>query len=671
MKYSIKNICLQACLLAGGALAFSSCNDFLDRKPLSQVTPEAYFTTVDHFAAYSIYYYTSQFPSHAGYGAGITNNDGGTDNMVAGDYSSRYEKGAWKVPSSSSSWSFSGIRYCNYFFETAVPKYEAGQVAGNDDEVRHYIGEMHFMRALIYYNFLKTYGDYPIITEVLPDEKEVLMEKSVRQPRNLVARFILGELDKAADLMYDKGFENNTRLNKQCALLLKSRVALYEASFEKYHAGTGRVPGDATWPGKALHPDFTLDVNAEVNFFLDEAIAAAEKVADVVTLTPNTKVADPASPDITSGWNPYFEMFASVDLSGYDEVLFWREYAKTGSYSVTHGTPAWVASGSNNGMLKGYVESFLMENGMPWYASNSEAPYKGDATIDNVKENRDNRLDLFLFSESNYVPVYSTDAPGTVKYFTPHPVSNRQEMRDMTGYRLRKYASFDMAQNVWGKAESTTGCIIYRGVEAYLNYIEAYYMKNGSISGKASQYWRAVRERAGVNPDYQKTIAATDMSKETDWGKYSGEQTVDATLLNIRRERRCEFIGEGMRWDDLVRWRSMDHMLTQKFIPEGCNFWDEIYKIADKDENGADIEFKDDGAVGANISSRAYKYLRPYSVLRDNNPAFDGYTWAKANYLSPVPIREIELLSPDENVETSVIYQNPYWPNTIGGTALE
>lgn len=671
MKYSIKNICLQACLLAGGALAFSSCNDFLDRKPLSQVTPEAYFTTVDHFAAYSIYYYTSQFPSHAGYGAGITNNDGGTDNMVAGDYSSRYEKGAWKVPSSSSSWSFSGIRYCNYFFETAVPKYEAGQVAGNDDEVRHYIGEMHFMRALIYYNFLKTYGDYPIITEVLPDEKEVLMEKSVRQPRNLVARFILGELDKAADLMYDKGFENNTRLNKQCALLLKSRVALYEASFEKYHAGTGRVPGDATWPGKALHPDFTLDVNAEVNFFLDEAIAAAEKVADVVTLTPNTKVADPASPDITSGWNPYFEMFASVDLSGYDEVLFWREYAKTGSYSVTHGTPAWVASGSNNGMLKGYVESFLMENGMPWYASNSEAPYKGDATIDNVKENRDNRLDLFLFSESNYVPVYSTDAPGTVKYFTPHPVSNRQEMRDMTGYRLRKYASFDMAQNVWGKAESTTGCIIYRGVEAYLNYIEAYYMKNGSISGKASQYWRAVRERAGVNPDYQKTIAATDMSKETDWGKYSGEQTVDATLLNIRRERRCEFIGEGMRWDDLVRWRSMDHMLTQKFIPEGCNFWDEIYKIADKDENGADIEFKDDGAVGANISSRAYKYLRPYSVLRDNNPVFDGYTWAKANYLSPVPIREIELLSPDENVETSVIYQNPYWPNTIGGTALE
>lgn len=34
---------------------------------------------------------------------------------------------------------------------------------------------------------------------------------------------------------------NNNRLNKQCALLIKSRVALYEATFEKYHQGTGRV----------------------------------------------------------------------------------------------------------------------------------------------------------------------------------------------------------------------------------------------------------------------------------------------------------------------------------------------------------------------------------------------------------------------------------------------
>ena len=161
------------------------------------------------------------------------------------------------------------------------------------------------------------------------------------------------------------------------------------------------------------------------------------------------------------------------------------------------------------------------------------------------------------------------------------------------------------------------------------------------------------------------------MNKETDWAKKSGDETVDATLLNIRRERRCEFIGEDMRYNDLIRWRAMDDMLSKKFIPEGCNFWDELYKVANKDKNGAEIEYRYTGSEGSNISDPSFKYLRPYSVMKDNNPVYDGYTWAKANYLSPLPIREIELLSPDENVETSVLYQNPYWPTTINGTAIE
>ena len=96
---------------------------------------EAVSYTHLHFAAYSIARYQNYFPSHGGYGAGIANNDGGKDNMVAGGRSSRYVKGLWKVPSSDGNWSFSNIRYCNYFFENAVPKYEAGEVAGADADI--------------------------------------------------------------------------------------------------------------------------------------------------------------------------------------------------------------------------------------------------------------------------------------------------------------------------------------------------------------------------------------------------------------------------------------------------------------------------------------------------------------------------------------------------------
>ena len=82
MKLKIKNLFVQACFVAGGVMALTSCNDFLDREPRSSVTPEVYFQTVDHFAAYSIARYQNYFPSHGGYGAGIANNDGGTDNMA-------------------------------------------------------------------------------------------------------------------------------------------------------------------------------------------------------------------------------------------------------------------------------------------------------------------------------------------------------------------------------------------------------------------------------------------------------------------------------------------------------------------------------------------------------------------------------------------------------------
>ena len=396
---------------------------------------------------------------------------------------------------------------------------------------------------------------------------------------------------------------------------------------------------------------------------------AAKQVADKVTLTSNTMVLDqnPLSP--STGWNPYFEMFASQDLSGIDEVLMWKDYGSVGTTNITSGVSAYIVTGSYNGLLKGYVESFLMEDGLPIYASSSEKPYKGDNTLDDVKANRDGRLQLFVFGESNNLPILSTGNDDVHQFLPVLAPKRANEMGDMTGYRMRKGESFDKTQNVYGKAEGTIGQILFRGVEAHLNYIEAQYLKDGNIDETSNKYWRLVRERAGVDPDYNKTIAATNMNIEAkgDWGAYSQGKLIDATMYNIRRERRCEFIGEAMRWDDLVRWSAMDQLITTPFIPEGCNFWTSMYEKAIYDGEGyaetnivTYIEGPDNEK--ANISSRSEsKYIRPYRILR-NNPVFDGYTWMNAHYNSPIPIREIELLSPDESVDTSVFYQTWGWP---------
>ena len=100
-----------------------------------------------------------------------------------------------------------------------------------------------------------------------------------------------------------------------------------------------------------------------------------------------------------------------------------------------------------------------------------------------------------------------------------------------------------------------------------LNYMEASYEKNNTIDATAQAYWNALRNRAAITAPIQTTIAATNMSYESntsrksyDWGAFSAGKAIDATLYSIRRERRSELAGEGYRMDDLKRWASMDQV---------------------------------------------------------------------------------------------------------------
>ena len=234
------------------------------------------------------------------------------------------------------------------------------------------------------------------------------------------------------------------------------------------------------------------------------------------------------------------------------------------------------------------------------------------------------------------------------------------ENKNTTGYCLRKGLNQD--PNMGATLPSNTGCVIFRAAEAYLNYIEAHYVLNNSLDAKSIAYWKALRNRAGVDNDIQKTIAATDLSKENDFAVYSGDQQVDATLYNIRRERRSEFIAEGLRLDDLYRWRALDRM--KDYQVEGFNLWDEQYKLYD--------DLKPEGeADEPNVSSsNSSKYLRPYQIHR-NNKAFNGYTFMKAHYLAPIAYDVIRLSTPEKggDISTAYIYQNPGWEVQAGTSA--
>lgn len=644
------------------AILFSNilcgCNDNLEITPPSSIIPEDYLTEESQLDSYIINRYTA-LPNCGG-GVGL---DNGTDNEAGMSYSSRYTEGDWKVGETGGDWNFEEIYQLNYFLSRVLPLYREGKISGSKENIEHYIGEAYFLRALAYYNKLVALGDFPIIREPLVDNLELLTNASKRQPRNEVARFIISDLDSAAMLMKSTAPDGKkNRMYKDIAYLMKSRVALFEGTWLKYFKGTAFVPNGEGWPGATReynqgyeYPSGNID--NEIQWFLDQAIETADLIASKYTLTDNSGVLMQGVGDT----NPYVEQFSAMDMSGYDEILLWRDFDK--GKGIVHNRPVDAGSTCTGvGLTRGLVQSFLMNDGLPYYAS---PLYEGDNSTESVVINRDDRIRLFM-KQPGMINIWLNVGQGThgvpVESELPNITTGVYTFRNNTGYLSRKYWYWDHAycNNMQGE----TGVHIFRAAEAYLNYIEAYYERYGSLDGKADQYWKALRRRAHVDEDYNKTIQATDMQKEAelDWTAYSGGKILnDATLFNIRRERRNEFLNEGFRYTDLRRWRSMDQMLTKKYHIEGFKLWNtdmpEKYAAA-----GTELIYDQD--PNSNVSSPALSdYLRPYEILK-NNRAYEGYGWHMAHYLSPIAMQHFMITSTSDpdNYSDSPIYQNPYWP---------
>ena len=191
-------------ILAGGLVGLSSCNDFLDLEPLDKVTPNNYLWSEADLASYAIKGY--DFPAHEEkYTIGSWGNDNATDNQASSGYDNKWLPGQWKVPESikedDDPWNFKKIRNANYFIETVMPRYNSKSIQGDDNNIRHYIGEVYLQRAWNYFSKLQKLGDFPIIKNTLIDEEGELIEASKRSPRNEVAHFIINDLDSALMLL--------------------------------------------------------------------------------------------------------------------------------------------------------------------------------------------------------------------------------------------------------------------------------------------------------------------------------------------------------------------------------------------------------------------------------------------------------------------------------------
>lgn len=625
--------------MAVAAMAITSCDSYIDQSPQDFSDETAFYHSANDLKIAANNFY-GILPANNSFWGGTYTTDVNSDNQQSSGANNLFYRGEKRTPTMTSgqAWYFSNLRAINYF----IYKIEGheDEMTGGRDLVDHYLGEGYFFRALDRYNRLVQLGDFPLFDNMLSDEKEELLEASKRSPRNMVARAIIADLDKAIDRLKENAPESG-RITKDAALTLKARVALFEATWEKYHANTCFVPGNAKWPGKDMWPDFKFpagSAEAEINWFLDRAINAADSVASHRRLNVD--------------YQAMFNSFGTV-FGDDDEVILARYYLDG---VLSHSCSALLKGGGGCNVTRAAVNSFLMENGLPIYAD--ESGYQGDLDSYTEFQGRDSRLTGSVRAAGNYITAHFDEETGkyvadTLYYYRPYLYSAGNE-KATTGYELKKWLSDDIDQRRQYHCETTTP--IFRAAESYLIYLEAYYERHGNLGGNCDKYWRALRRRAGVDEDYMKTIAATKLDQENDLAVWSRGNEVSTTLYNIRRERRCEFIAEGMRLADLKRWRALDKMVD--YHPQGFNLW-----------GGPMKEMYEASQIKAGTVSQASDgdYLMPLRI-NTTSAAYQGYNFPKQHYLEPIPISEF-LLTPNAEGTGSVIYQNPGWPTRIDGVA--
>ncbi|MDE6048094.1 MAG: RagB/SusD family nutrient uptake outer membrane protein [Paramuribaculum sp.] len=662
------------------ALGFSSCNDFLNQQPEDKLIPETFFNNPSNLLAYTLNFYTV-FPNHANnlYQLGTFSSDNGTDNQVFRTIGSMFVPGEWRVGNGTDNWEFGNIRSMNYFIANTEAAIAAGTVSGSETLINQALGEGYFFRAYSYWQYYSAVGDYPITDEVLPDDMEVLLEASKRQPRNKVARHILADLEKAIQYLPESSSYGKNGLSKDAARLFRSRVALFEGTWLKSHKGTALVPGGPGWPGDASMLD-GFNIDTEISYFLTEAMTSAKVVGDkfVNNLVQNTD----APEGMTSGFteaNPYYCMFSAVDPSKYSEVLLYRGFSISQNVA-TQIQAQFQKNAGGTGWTRGMVNSFLMRNGLPIYAAGSGYdPAWEDQGVTATIQDRDSRLMIFTKGDNSVITL-GLDGVSPALYNMNWMFSADNNTRCPTGYAVKKGQGYDYKE-AQGNLQSVTASIVFRASEALLNYMEACVELNGNVDGTAESYWKALRRRAYVDEDYTKTVAATVMSEEAkgDWGAYTQGSLVSPLLYNVRRERRNELCAEGLRMLDLRRWCAMDQLIANPYQIEGIKYWGTVYNdpespLAIKNSDGVYIApVVDENGSNGNMSPKANShYVRPFQISRAENLVWDGLKFTRAHYLSPIGYTAfVNAAVNRDDVSTSVIYQNPGWPVESGEGAFE
>lgn len=604
------------------SLTFASCS-YLDQVPEDELTLEMVFndkTRTEDWLAGVYAGIADPYWDHmklAGYDAlsdemtlptAWTNFEWNVLHMVAGNWSPATE---WQMYY----WSElpKHIRSAYIFLANVKPLPQDGVTAS---EVALMKLEARFLIAYYYWLLIETYGPIPF-SPGLVDPGASNTEMMIGQtPFDEIVDWIDRELAEVA-----KGlpayYTNNNKFGRATSVMchaVRARMLLFAAS--DLVNGNEDYIGHVNRKGQAL---FSTQRDPS------KWTRAAEACKELIDLAEG------------NGYRLYTELTQDGQIDpflSYQNMLFtrWSDgnkeilFARPGGCDIwdyeKHATPRGSGGNGALGISQALVDAFFMKNGLPIgdpASKYSDVGYSSAADIRNSKwiEGSPTETPGEITTAGTYNMYCNREARFYVSVLYNdawYRESNRRTEFHNTnmdgggydspqaGYLLRKKVHPD--HHVMNDNYPYRPGILYRLGEAYLNYAEAL---NESEPGNTDilYYLNRIRERAGLptygpGPD-QIAVNASD-------------QTAMRKL--IRMERRVELCVEGIRYNDLRRWKEAETVLNEP-----------IYGMNVKATTKSD-------------------YFR--RTLLDAK-----HVYRKAFYFMPVPSWEM-----DKNPN---LVQNPYW----------
>lgn len=513
----MKTYRIASALLVAITFLVGGCNDdFLERYPLDRITNQTFWNTENDLRVYNnslydlarnddnvpiLHGHYNGFESHWG---SVWFQDEFADNMAPRHprhtYYQQIRSGKHTIPTDPGPQWF-GYKGWNFVraINVGLANYDKAAIAQNLKD--RYIGEARLFRGWFYAEKVSKFGDVPWVEKELNIDSPELF--AARTPREEAMEKVLEDLNFASTKLPDSWGDGNApgRINRWCALLVKSRVCLFEGTWRKYHGGTDA----AKW--------------------LQEAANAAKELMDKGPY----RLYSTGNPQ--NDYNAYHRV---LNLAGNPEVMYWRKY-QLGVFT-NHVQSYFEYAG---GATKSLVEDYLCTDGLPISLS---PLYKGDDKIEDVFENRDPRL--------RQTVLHPADA-AKYKY---HLADGRSYPRvqgmeggyvSTTGYHIIKhYNADDMIGKAFDTAESPA--IILRFAEALLNYAEAQAELGKITQTDLDLSINKLRARVGM-PNLMLGNVPVDP-------RYAADG-VPPLIAEIRRERRLELFMEGFRYNDLRRWK--------------------------------------------------------------------------------------------------------------------